>query len=178
MLVYVLLSFVGLSLWLNWHQYRKADRVYGYRLTERDTLTKALTDTTHVLSDMLKDAEEGNTLMRELADTLNGQSSELDSLRQAVGRLGELARDNHLTLLDNARAASLAVAAMAESIRVLDKSVVDHRVAVADHVHALRQTIHASEQALKSDLRQIIGIDSTIVVKKRRVYDTRPTKRA
>lgn len=177
-LVYVLITIVLALSFTNWHQYKQANKVYGYRLAERDTLTKALTDTTHVISDMLKDAEEDNTLTKELADLLNGQAGELESVRQAVVRIGESVRDNHMMAMDSARAAAQAVAAMAESIRALNSVVMENRIAVTEQLQAVRQCVVISEQAVKNELRQLIGLESTVVIKKRRIAETRPTKRS
>lgn len=148
----------------------KADRIYGYRLQERDTLNKALSDTAKVLADMLKVTEDRNELTEEQAGLILKQAHAFELLKVSV-----LAQ--YETIKDNNTAASLAVSSMAEAIRTLTTIVLENRTIALEHVGSVRRcidemsretqaAIKSSTQAQITELRTLLG-DVTITRRRR-----------
>lgn len=77
----VLLTAVGALAGANIFQYKQGNKVYGYRLAERDTLNKALTDSSAALNASTKVAEERNEIISELADVTARQTIGLEHLK-------------------------------------------------------------------------------------------------
>jgi len=145
----------------------KADKVYGYRLNERDTLNKALTDTAKVLGDMLKATEDRNDLTEEQAELINKQSQAFELLKITIlAQYENIDRNNH--------AVALSVTAMAEAIRVLTSMVNDQRMIVANQVTEVKQAVAQSTADIREfirvanqsqivELRNIMGAEVTTV---------------
>jgi hypothetical protein len=85
-IVFVLCSVVVALAYVVRSMYNQANKVYGYRLTERDTLTKALNDATAAINAMKVSADERNEVTDEMAI----------SLKLLVQRI----ESNHLALKD------------------------------------------------------------------------------
>lgn len=116
----------------------KADKVYGYRLQERDTLNKALTDTAKVLEDVLEQVEERNELTSEQAELIQKQSAAFELLKVTILAQYENIKDHN-------SASAGAVTAMAEAIRTLSAMVVENR--------AIAQTQVTSVNGALNDLK-------------------------
>lgn len=151
----------------------KADKVYGYRLAERDTLNKALSDTAKVLADMLKVTEERNDLTEEQAKLIEKQSLAFELLKVTI-----IAQYD--TIKDHNAASSMAVSSMADALRVLTSMVVENRMIAQGHVAAvntaigelslaLRNAIQASAQAQVVEMRNLLGGVTVVARKPRRV---------
>jgi hypothetical protein len=112
----------------------KADKVYGYRLAERDTLNKTLSDTASVLRDMLEVTEDRNDLTEEQARLIEKQSQAFELLKATI-----LAQYDNIR--DHNSASSQAITAMSDSIRTLSSIVVENRVIATGHVQNVQQTI-------------------------------------
>jgi len=148
----------------------RADRIYGYRLQERDTLNKALTDSAAVLRDMLRVTEERNDLTEEQAKLIERQSQAFELLKVTVLAQYESIRDHNGTTTQ-------VVGAMAEAIRSLTAIAMENRTIALGQVQSvqktidelslsLRETIRQSSQAQIVEMRNLLG-DSTVVKRRR-----------
>lgn len=148
----------------------KADKIYGYRLQERDTLNKALTDTAKVLADLLKATEERNDLTEEQAALISKQAQAFELLKVTVLAQYDSIKDHNAT-------ASQAVASMAEAIRTLTTIVMENRTIAMEHVSKVRESIDdlsrsmqkaitESSQSQIKELRLLLG-DVTITRRRR-----------
>lgn len=151
----------------------KADKIYGYRLAERDTLNKTLTDTSKVLADMLKVTEDRNDLTEEQAKLIANQAQAFELLKVTI-----LAQYD--TIKDHGQASAQAVASMAEAVRVLTSMVVENRMIAQGHVTAvnaaigelslgMRNAIQASSQAQITEMRNLLGLVTVVARKPRKV---------
>jgi hypothetical protein len=134
----------------------KADKVYGYRLSERDTLNKVLTDTAHVIEGIVKANEERNDLTEEQA----GLIREYENIKDHNGSMGQI------------------IAAMAEAIRVLNSMLLENRTIAQGHVldvksllgaleTNVKQAVSNASQAQMTEMRSILG--GKTIVERRRV---------
>lgn len=148
----------------------KADKIYGYRLQERDTLNKALTDTAKVLDDLLKTTEDRNDLTEEQAELIAKQAHALELLKVTVVAQYENIKEHNGT-------ASQAVASMADAIRALTTIVMENRTIAMEHVGGVKKAINdmssdvqkamaVHSQAQIKELRRLLG-DATITRRRR-----------
>jgi hypothetical protein len=148
----------------------KADKVYGYRLQERDTLNKALTDAAKVLADMLEATEDRNDLTEEQAKLIEKQSQAFELLKVTV-----LAQYDNIR--DHNNVAAQAVSALAEAVRTLTMMMTENRQIAAglagdvsrDIVTLsgeIRAAIASASQAQIVEMRSLLG--STTIVQRRR----------
>lgn len=156
----------------------KADKVYGYRLAERDTLNKALTDAAQVLKDMLEATKDRNDLTEDQAALISKQVYAFELLKASVVGQYESIRE-HQT------AAVAMVTTMADSIRQLTLVVQNNRNDGGLLLGQLMNKLDAMENGIKAavgngaqnviaDIRQQLGNELTIVKRKRAVTQTRP----
>jgi len=143
----------------------RADKIYGYRLQERDTLNKALTDSAKVLSDMLKVTEERNEITEEQAKLIANQAQAFELLKVTVLAQYDSIKDHNAT-------ASAAVTTMADSIRALTSIVMENRTLALGYVGDIRKSlddmsrrfdeaIKTANQAHIVELRNLLG-DATV----------------
>lgn len=119
----------------------KADKIYGYRLAERDTLNKTLSDTAKVLEDVLQQVEERNELTEAQAELIMKQAQAFEILKVTI-------LSQYDNIHEHSRASVAAVSAMAESIRTLSSMVIENRTIAQGHV----LTVNASLNDLKTEL--------------------------
>lgn len=104
----VLLTAITALVTANIFQYKQGNKVYGYRLAERDTLNKALTDSSAALNASTRIAEERNEIISELSDVIAKQTiglehlkSQFDEMKTLVGKqtdvIAALAEANRTT---------------------------------------------------------------------------------
>jgi hypothetical protein len=146
----------------------RADKIYGYRLTERDTLNKALTDSSAVLRDILKVTEERNDLTEEQARLLERQSQAFELLKVTM-------LSQYETIRDHNAASTQVIAATAEAIRSLHSIVVENRGITLTHVVAVQKTIDDLSNVLKEAIR--VAGQSQIVEMRLLLGDTTTVKR-
>jgi methyl-accepting chemotaxis protein len=77
----ILLAAISALVAGNVFQYKQGNKVYGYRLAERDTLNKALTDSSAAINASTKIADERNEIISELADVIAKQTIGLEHLK-------------------------------------------------------------------------------------------------
>lgn len=150
----------------------KADKVYGYRLAERDTLNKVLGDTAKVIEGIIKANDERNDLTEEQAMLLREQAHAFELLKATV-----LAQYDNIK--DHNAATALTITSMAEAIRTLTAMILENRTIATAHVldvkgllnetqSSIRKAITDASQAQILEMRSILG-GKTIVERKRRV---------
>lgn len=111
-------------------QYRQGNKVYGYRLAERDTMNKALTDSSAAINAFTKEAEERNRVIEELADSLGKQAS-------ALNHLIELLKMHHDAMKDEVKDQTKTIGSLADAIRVNTGMVTDARNAATEAKNAV-----------------------------------------
>lgn len=101
-------------------QYRQGNKVYGYRLAERDTLNKALTDNTAAINAMTRATEERNRVTEELAAAIG-------NLASAFERVNDRLEMQHTVMKDEVQRHGLVVSAVADAMRNVAGIVTDVR---------------------------------------------------
>lgn len=150
----------------------KADKVYGYRLAERDTLNKVLSDTAKVIEGIVKANEDRNDLTQDQAELIKEQAHAFELLKATV-----LAQYDNIK--DHNAATALTIASMAEAVRTLTAMILENRTIATAHVldvkgilsesHAsIKKAITDASQAQLVEMRSILG-GKTIVERKRRM---------
>jgi len=166
-IIFVLMGVVTIMAEVIRRLLQHASKVYSYRLTERDTLNKALTDTARVLADMLEATRDRNDLTEDQADLIAKQSQAFEVLKVTI--LGQY--DN---IRSNNTAVAQSVTAMAEAIRALTSLVNDNRgiainqvtdvkQAVSAAVSEIKESIRIANQAQITEIRTILGVEVTLV---------------
>jgi hypothetical protein len=149
----------------------KADKVYGYRLSERDTLNKVLTDTAHVIEGIVKANEERNDLTEEQAGLIREQAHAFELLKTTILAQYENIKDHNGSM-------GQIIAAMAEAIRVLNSMLLENRTIAQGHVldvksllgaleTNVKQAVSNASQAQMTEMRSILG--GKTIVERRRV---------
>lgn len=92
-------------------QWRHSNKVYGYRLAERDTLNKALTDSTGAINSMTRATDERNKVTEELAAAINHQAA-------AAARMSDRQQMQHEVMKDEIQRQGMVIGAQAEATRV------------------------------------------------------------
>lgn len=142
---FLLLTTAGLVAYIR-TLHAKADKVYGYRLTERDTLNKTLSDTARVLEDVLQSANERNELTEEQAELIAKQAAAFELLKVTVLAQYDNIKDHNSTTAQ-------VVSSMADAIRSLSAIVIENRSIAKDHV----STIQLAMSELKSEIVRAVG---------------------
>ena len=124
----------------------KADKIYGYRLAERDTLNKTLTDVAKVLEDVLEQVEERNVLTEQQADLITKQAQAFELLKVTI-------LSQYDNIHDHNRSSAMAVAAMAEAIRTLSSMVVENRAIAQQHVTGVQGSVND----MKTEIVKAVG---------------------
>lgn len=155
-IVFVLLTAViGLVAYVKSLQ-AKADKVYGYRLAERDTLNKTLSDSSKVLEGIIKANEDRNLLIEDQADLILRQSHAFELLKTSV-----LAQYDNIK--DHNSASSMAVAAMADAIRALNGMLLENRNLSTVYVNDVKERMSNIGQEIhkaNDDITKAIGTAS------------------
>jgi len=155
----LLLTVIGLVAYIKSMQ-AKADKVYGYRLTERDTLNTALTNTAKVLADMLEATEDRNDLTQEQAELIQKQAMAFELLKATI-----LAQYDNIKEYNSA--ASQAVQAMAAAIRTLTEIVRENKHALSSQIervgNEIKEAVRAASKTQVDDVRGLLGAELTVV---------------
>lgn len=118
-------------------QYKQAQKVYGYRLKERDDLNKALTDSASALRDMVRAVEDRNDITEDLAEVIQKQALAFEGVTERVRIQYEGMREDHTR-------SSMVITAMSESIRVMAADVNDVK---RNFLSEVKATIHTAINA-------------------------------
>jgi len=93
-------------------QWKHANKVYGYRLAERDTLKDALNGNTKALADMTRATEDRNRATEELAEAI-------DKLAQAFERMNDRLMMQHDVMKEQGKDQASAIKDQVEVISSL-----------------------------------------------------------
>lgn len=115
-IIFVLMTVIAGLLTANVLQWRHSNKVYGYRLQERDVLRDALNDSKHTLADVLKGMQDRNEITEELSDVIKGHTGAFMQLKAVI----ELHYD--MMKQDKSRGEQVA-SAIGESLRTLTATV-------------------------------------------------------
>lgn len=155
----------------------KADKVYGYRLAERDTLNKALSEAAEVIRTVVETTKERNALTNEQAELLEKQMHAFELLKASI-----IAQYDGIK--DISHATSSAVQAMAEAVRTLTAQISENKYAytllisevrkqIDDSHHETQKEVADHAQRVVNDIRSQLGNELTII-KRRKHTPTRP----
>lgn len=109
-IIIVLMSVIGLmgtAIALMW---RHSNKVYGYRLAERDTLNTALNESKTAVASMLAATKERNEITDEMADVIAKQSASFDMLTERI-------RSHYERLVDDNSRLNMVVTSISEAMR-------------------------------------------------------------
>lgn len=154
-IIFVLMSVIGVLAGVIRVMYNHSNKVYGYRLAERDTLKDALANASNVLANVLKATEDRNDLTQELGDLIAKQSAAFELLKVTVLAEYTSIRENHTAITQ-------AVTSQAQSLRELTSMVTDHRNLGNIQVTEIKQAITASTQAIVTAINLALGANTII----------------
>lgn len=83
-IIFVLLFVIGVLAAGNVLQWKHSNKVYGYRLQERDVLRDALNDSKRTLQEMLQGMKERNEITEELMSVVRDHTSDYKSLKDKI----------------------------------------------------------------------------------------------
>jgi len=130
--------------------WRHSNKVYGYRLAERDTLKDALNDSKVVLRDMLDATKDRNEITEELSELIAKQSVAFLSLEQKV--------DHHYAMLkDSQERLTMVMSALPESIRTMASQLGDMRTAMSLSMADLKNSLASAMGVFLSDIRSLVN---------------------
>lgn len=102
---------------------RHSAKVYGYRLSERDTLKDALHESKTTMREMLEGMQERNEVTAELSDVISGHTAAFNSLKEKIElHYGVMREDNHRS--------EQVITAISGSLRAVADAVADVKTAV------------------------------------------------
>jgi hypothetical protein len=154
-IIFVLMCVIGVLCGVIRVMYVQANKVYGYRLAERDSYKDALSNVSAVLADMLKATTDRNDLTQELGELIAKQSAAFELLKVTIlAQYDNIKESNH--------AITQAVASQAHSLRELTSMVTDHRNVGPIQITDLKQAITASTQTIIVALRDALGQTTVI----------------
>lgn len=142
----LMLTVAGLATYVRSMQ-AKADKVYGYRLAERDTLNKVLTDTANVIAGIIKANEERNDLTEEQAQLIREQAHAFELLKATVLAQYDNIKDHNSAMVQT-------ISAMAEGIRVLNSLMLENRTIAHAHVLDVKNMLSNAESKIKSAISE------------------------
>lgn len=83
-IIIVLMSVISVMGIVIAYMYRQANKVYSYRLAERDTLNAALTASTNTLKESVEETKEQRELIEELAGLIAKQGTAFEHLTERL----------------------------------------------------------------------------------------------
>lgn len=128
----VLLTAVSALVAANVFQYKHGNKVYGYRLAERDTLNAALASSTTSRDKHTKATEDLKDAIEDLADAYKAQAAAFD-------RLTDRQEMQHETLVNEIQRHGMVISSVAEAMRTLNGSVTEVRNGMTQTLQILQQ---------------------------------------
>jgi hypothetical protein len=101
-------------------QWKHANKVYGFRLAERDTLKDALNNAANAQAAATKAQEEQNRVTEELADAVRLMAAAFDRLTERLKEQADDAKERSRDLVVKIEDHSRVIASQAEATRNLD----------------------------------------------------------
>lgn len=141
----VLMSAVmGLISAVVWMQ-RRADKIYGYRLAERDTLNKALVDAAAAQQAQASATRDRNQLQDELTETIA-------ALSQSIAMFIERQTIHHEHLVGDQERIAKVIEAIAEAMR----NATLQTTGVKDRVETLLNQIPGMSKEIKDHIKELV----------------------
>lgn len=147
-IIFVLLAVIVLLAGANTLQWRHANKVYGFRLAERDTLRDALNESRNTLKEVLEGMLERNEITEELSQVIREHTTAFKSLQDVI-------TIHYAGMKDDNDRVEQVVTAISESMRALALATTDMRSQVA---LAAQQT----DASLKLHFAQIGALVATL----------------
>lgn len=98
-------------------QWKHSNKVYGYRLAERDTLKDALNNTANATRDATKAQEDQNEVVKELADAMRALATAYDRVNERLAMQFDHHREHGRDILQRLDDNTKALASMADAVR-------------------------------------------------------------
>ena len=152
-IIFVLMMVIGLLATIIAVMYRRANKIYGYRLAERDTLVTVVTNATNATKDHTKAMEDRSNVLRELGDVVKDQSAGFEALQDRVKLQYEF-------LSEELKRHAQVIAAIAEADRVLSGIATDARNASTD-----AKTVSTDMRTIVSETNSLIKSVHSILVR-------------
>lgn len=111
-IIIVLMGVIGILSMVIVYQYKQANKVYSYRLAERDTLNKALTDSTAAQLTQAHATEDRNKTTEQLSAVIQKQAMMFEALLERL-------KNYHDSLIEKQTRADIVLASLADSQRTL-----------------------------------------------------------
>lgn len=140
--------------------YVQANKVYGYRLAERDSYKDAMNNTAQVIAAMQEATKDRNDLTADLGELIKQQSGAFELLKVTILSEYDGIKTNNAHITQ-------AVTSQAESLRQLTSLVTDHRNVGPIQIVDVKQAITAGTQAVITAINNALG-QSTIISRKPR----------
>jgi len=141
-------------------QYKHNNKVYGYRLAERDTLTKALSESTSAQLSLMKATEEYSDITSNLSLVIERQSVSFASLNERIKTQYDVLKD------ENARM-SLVIDAMGSSLRTLSAQVTDIQRMIPNCVGDVKNFVGDANRTLLVELSKVVGNGLNTIARRR-----------
>lgn len=138
-------------------QWRHSNKVYGYRLAERDTLNKTINESKNALHEMLASMEDRNDITKELSDVIQKQAVSFEVL---LAKLSGWVDNIEKEFVRQAQV----IAAQAEATRQIVAITTDMRNAVT----ASNTTLEEMKKLMPTFLRELRSIIQALPKTKRR----------
>lgn len=141
-------------------QYKHNNKVYGYRLTERDTLNKALTDSTNAQLALMKAVEEYGDITSGLSTVVERQSVAFNSLSERVKTQYDVIKDENSRIL-------IVIDAISASLRVIAGQVTDLQRSIPNAVGELKNCISEHSQKSITEISKVVGNGLNTIARRR-----------
>lgn len=146
------ITLMGSAIALMW---RHSNKVYGYRLAERDTLNNALNESKNAIASMLSATKERNEITDELADVIAKQAAIFEQLSDRI-------RLHYERLVDDNSRLNMVVTSISEAMRQVVGITSDAR----NTSNSLTEMVGRVEKSL-SDVKAVIDRPRERVARKK-----------
>jgi len=111
-------------------QWKHANKVYGYRLAERDTLNAALNESKTAVAAMAVASKERNDITDEMAEVIAKQAHSFDALSDRI-------RMHYERLIDDNTRLNFVVSSLSESARIIVGQSTDIKTKIESNEKAI-----------------------------------------
>lgn len=141
-------------------QYKHNNKVYGYRLRERDTLNKALTDSTNAQLALMKAVEEYGDITSSLSGVVERQSVAFNSLSERVKTQYDVIKDENSRIL-------IVIDAISASLRVISGQMTDLQRLFPNSVGEVKNFVSEHSQKVITEVSKVVGNGLNTIARRR-----------